>query len=198
MRLPFKRQPSQQYDLRIAFSSYHEGLSIICLGYKGIVKRLYILFAVTKAHSQCGFSIVHKRLWPTRLSHSGFKRQTSIQPNLPPSPPKNLFSYSGRPEYDHVKALGQHLKSVNASRTPITVILPIPVSQASNAFRAREWANGPTEANLYLVHISASRFLAGSFFYNPWHMYTNMAQCASHTRCWSSSNVCAGVFCSTH
>ena len=49
------------------------------------------------------------------------------------------------------------------------------MSQVNNAFRAREWANGPRKANLRLVQISASSFFAGSFFMirgmciAPWH-----------------------------
>jgi len=35
VRLPFKRQPSQQDDQRIAFSGYPERFSVICLGCKG-------------------------------------------------------------------------------------------------------------------------------------------------------------------
>ena len=119
-------------------------------------KRLYILFAVTKAHSQCGFSIVHKRLWPTRLSHSRFERQISIQPNPPPSKEPCQLQWKAW--------VWPRLKSVNVSRTPITVILYFPVSQASNVFRAQEWTCGPRDAHLCLVQISASRFFAGSFF----------------------------------
>lgn len=153
------------------------------------------MFAVTKVHSQCGFSIVHKRLWPTRLSHSGFERQISIQPN-PPIPPKNLASYSGRPEYDHVKALSQHLKSVNVSRTPITVILYIPLSQVCNAFRAQVWASKPREANLRLVQISASRFFAGSFFIIRDIWIATWHNALAILGLWSrpSSNVCTSVW----
>jgi len=49
------------------------------------------------------------------------------------------------------------------------------VSQASNAFRAQEWAHVPREANLRFVRVSASSFFAGFFllifflFYGPWN-----------------------------
>jgi len=38
------------------------------------------------------------------------------------------------------------------------------MSQAGNAFRAQEWANGSKAANLRLMRISASSLTTGSFF----------------------------------
>lgn len=117
---------------------------------------------MTKAYSQCGFSIVHKWLWTTRLSHSGFKVNID----------------SGRPEYDHVQALSQHLKYVNVVNVSRT-----PCHRRAMRFVRR---NGQTdhESKRALGADLSQQLFCWFVFYDPWHVYRNMAQCASHAGGW--------------